>query len=170
MPSRQQQRETRRERAAGTGEELEPRDAAAHVAARLDALDDRRVGPGRVGGAGLGDRAALVHPEAAGPPPRPAPEGDDDVGLGRRLEPVAAREGQQHVDGDRAGGQRPRRAQLAADRGGAVDRDRPQPARLGDRRGELVAAEAAAHSGLDDGRFDAESGERGHRSSLCLGR
>ena len=35
---------------------------------------------------------------------------------------------------------------------GAVDRDRPQPAGLGDRRRQLVAAQPAAHPGLDDRR------------------
>ena len=71
-----------------------------------------------------------------------APEGDDDVGARGGLEPVAAGEGQQQVDGERAVGQRPRRGQLALDRRRAVDRDRPQPAGLRDRRGELVAAQS----------------------------
>ena len=61
---------------------------AAHVAARLDALDDHAVGAGGLGGARLLDGAALVDPGAAGAALRRPPEGDDDVGRPRGLEPV----------------------------------------------------------------------------------
>ena len=58
------------------------------------------------------------------------------------------------------------RLQLATDRGGAVDRDRPQSARLRDRSRQLVAADPASHPGLDDGDFDAEALEQRHARSL----
>ena len=61
---------------------------------------------------------------------------------GRRLEPVPPRERQQQVHGERLAGQRPRRAQLARDRLRAGHGDRPEPARLRDGRGQLVAADA----------------------------
>ena len=60
--------------------------------------------------------------------------------------------------------------QLALDRVGAVDRDRPQPAGLGDRRGELVAAQPAAHPGLDDRGLDAEALEDRHPAILRCAR
>ena len=109
-PAGEQQRVAGGQRRAHPLEQLQGRRRAAHVAAGLDPLDDHRVGAGRVGGRRLGDRAALVEPGPAGAALRRAPEGDDDVGGRRRLEPVAAGEGQQQVDGERPAGQRPRGA------------------------------------------------------------
>ena len=51
---------------------------------------------------------------------------------------------------------------------GAVDRDRPQPAGLGDRGGELVAAQPAAHAGLDDRGLDADALEERHPRDLKM--
>ena len=124
------------------------------MATGLDALDNHPVGARRLRPPRLLDRAALVQPNAAGPAPRLAPEGHDDVGLRRRLEPVAPGEREQHVDRERAPGQCPRRRQLAPDRSGAADRDRPQASGLGDRRRQLVPADPAAHPGLDDGKLN----------------
>ena len=141
------------------------------MAAGLNPLDDHSVGTGGMSGPGLSDRAALVDPGTGRLPLRGAPEGDDDVGRGRGLEPIATGEGKQQVDGDRPARQRPRSRQLALDRGGAVDRDRPQPAGLRDRRRKLVAAESPAHPGLYNGCDHAKPLKERHdsdRSWACL--
>ena len=147
-------------------EQLERGQASAHVASRLDALDDDRVGAGGVGCTGLPDRAALVDPDARDPAPRGAPESDDDIGRGGGLEPAAAGEGQQQIDGERPPGQPPRRGELPLDCASAVDGDRPQAARLGHRGGQLVAAQPTAHPGLQDGHFDTEAFEQRHFTIL----
>lgn len=139
------------------------------MAAGLDALDDQRVGAGRVRRLRLGERAALVQPDIRRPPPRLAPEGDDGVGLRGRVEPIRLGERQQQVDRERLAGQRPRRRQLAADLVGAEHRDRAQTTRLGDRCGELVAAEAAAQPGLHHRDCDAESLENRHGLHAAAG-
>jgi hypothetical protein len=98
-----------------------------------------------------------VHPDAGSAAPRPPPEGDDDIGLGRRREPVAAGEGEQQVHRERPVGQGPRRGQLATDRRRTVDRDGAEPAGLRDGRGQLVTAEPATHPRLHDGHLDADA-------------
>ena len=66
-------------------------------------------------------------------------------------------------------GERPGGGQLALDRGGAVDRDRPQPAGLRDRRGQLVAADPAAHPRLDHGGAETDALEDRHPTILRCG-
>jgi hypothetical protein len=162
----EQQRVVGRQRLLDPVEQLQRRHRPAHVTARLHALDDHRVGARRMGRAGLGNRTALVHPDAGNTPSRLAPEGDDHVCLGRCREPVAPGKGQQEVDGNRPVGQRPRRRQLAPDRPRAVDGDRPQPTGLGHRRRQLMATEPATHPGLDDRRFDPDALKQRHTCSL----
>jgi len=125
-PAGEEQRVVGRERGARFRQQLQRRSRAANVTASLDSLDDDSVGAGPVRFARLRDRTALVQPDAGRPPLRPAPEGDGDVRLCRCLEPVAPRERQKHIDGERPPRQRPRRRQLVADRLGPADGDRPQ--------------------------------------------
>ena len=148
-PAGEKQRVAAGQRLAHLGEQLECGDSTPHMAAGLDALDDEGIGGGGMRRACLADRAALVDPYPCGPPSRPAPEGDDGVGACRRLEPAAPGEGQQQVDRERPVGQLAGGAQLPFDRTGAVDGDRAEAAGLGNGRRQLVAAETAAHAGLD---------------------
>ena len=84
-PAGEQQGIARRQRRAHPLEQLERRVGPAHVPARLDALDDHRVGAG----GRVAARASATEPHwwSQVPPVRrfgAAPEGDDDVGGRRR--------------------------------------------------------------------------------------
>ncbi len=164
--ARNQQRILARHGRADSVEQLERWDRSPHMSPGLDTLDDHRVGARRVGGECLIDRAALVDPDTGRAPLRDTPEGDDDVGLRGCREPVAPGEREEDVDGQRLAGQRSRCRELTCDRGGAVDRDRPQPTGLRDRRGELMSAQTAAHPGLDDGELDPKALEKRHAARL----
>ena len=88
-------------------------------------------------------------------PPRRAPERDDDVGLGRRLEVGAC--GRTAAAGSPPSACAVRLARRRELRGAASrrhDPDRAEPARLRHRGGQLVARQPAAHPGLHDGQLD----------------
>ena len=128
--------------------------------ARLDALRDHRVDPGRGGRLRLGDRADLVDPGRWSRPPRLAPEGHYRVGLRGRFGVAAPYPRQQQVDGDRLVGQSARGGELVGDPGSRAA-DRPQPAGFRDGGGELVPGDRA-HPRLDDRRVELREVE-GHR-------
>ncbi len=161
-PAGEKQREAGWQSRLDPLEELQGRHASAHVAAGLDPLDDHSVGSGAVGCPRLVDRAALMHPDTVRPTLRGAPEGDDDVGARGGLEPVATREGKQHVDRDRPLGQSSRGGELPLDRSGTVDRDRPQPTGFRDNRSELVTAQPTPHPRLHDRPLQTNSLEDFH--------
>jgi phosphoribosylglycinamide formyltransferase 1 len=150
------------QRGSDSLQQLQRGQVPSHVAARLDTLDDHGVRAGGVSGAGLGDRTALMDPGAAGAPLRPAPESYDHVRRCCRFEPAPPGEGEQQVHRDRSIRQPPRCGQLPPDRLRPRDRDRPQPAGVGNRRGELVPAETTTHPSLDDRGLDAKAVEECH--------
>ena len=159
-----QHRVVRAERGTRALEQLEGGGLAAHVPACLDALGDHAVGARRARRQRLLDGAALVDPGTGGSSSRAAPEGDDGVGARGGIPVRATGEREQQVHGDRLPrGPLPRGVDRVVERVGREDADRPEPARAGDRRSELVAREPAAHARLHDRVLDAQSlEEAGH--------
>jgi phosphoribosylglycinamide formyltransferase 1 len=164
----EQQRVVGRQRRLYALKQLQRRFASTHMAAGLDALDDRCVGTGVVGSLCLRDRTALVDPGTARAALRLAPEGDYDVGRLGRLEPASLGEGKQQVDCDWTVRLRPGGDQLLLDCLGTENRNRAEAACLGDRHGQLVTADPTAHPGLDDRDREAKAIKKRHLAIMPL--
>ena len=79
-----------------------------------------------------------------------------------------AGEGQQQVHGQRPVAELAGGGDLPAQVLGSEDADRSQAAGLGDRRGQLVSRQAAAHPGLNDRQLHPKPLEQGaHRVSIA---
>ena len=166
-PAGEQQRVAVGERGADALEQLDAAGRAAHVAAGLHPLDDDRVGAGGVGGAGLADRAALVQPERRRVRRFGRPQKVTTTSAAEAASNQSRRaKGSSRLTASGRSVSRRAAASSRGDRPRAVDRDRPQAAGLGDRGRELVAAQSAAHPGLDHGGLHADALEDRHPSIL----